>query len=60
MRTIHSLVDELWNLKTGEGGKMAEEGKTYVCDVCGQEVKVTKSGVGTLVCCDVPMHVKSD
>ena len=38
---------------------MAEEGKIYVCDLCGQEVKVVKSGVGTLVCCDVPMHVKS-
>jgi desulfoferrodoxin-like iron-binding protein len=37
---------------------MAEEGKIYVCDLCGQEVKVTKSGVGTLVCCDVPMHIK--
>jgi len=38
---------------------MAEKDKTYVCDLCGQEVKVTKSGVGTLVCCNVPMHVKS-
>jgi desulfoferrodoxin-like iron-binding protein len=35
---------------------MAETGKIYVCDLCGQEVKVTKSGAGTLVCCDVPMH----
>ncbi len=35
---------------------MAEEGKTYVCKLCGQEVKVTKSGVGTLVCCDQPME----
>ena len=45
--------------KTEEEDDMAEEGKIYVCDLCGQEVKVTKSGVGTLVCCDVPMHVKS-
>jgi len=37
---------------------MAEEGKTYVCDICGQEVKVTNTGAGTLVCCDVPMHIK--
>lgn len=37
---------------------MAEEGKTYVCNICGQEVKVTKSGVGTLVCCGVEMEVK--
>jgi len=38
---------------------MAEEGKIYVCDLCGQEVNVVKSGAGTLVCCDVPMHVQS-
>jgi superoxide reductase len=37
---------------------MAELDKTYVCDLCGQEVKVTKSGAGTLVCCGVPMHIK--
>ena len=37
---------------------MAEQGKTYVCDICGQEVTVTKAGVGTLVCCDKPMEMK--
>ncbi len=37
---------------------MAEQGKTYVCDICKQEVLVTQSGKGTLVCCDVPMHIK--
>jgi len=36
---------------------MAEEGKVYVCDICGQEVKVLKAGVGTLVCCDEPMRL---
>ncbi len=35
---------------------MAEKGKTYVCSVCGQEVTVTKSGTGTLVCCGMPMR----
>jgi superoxide reductase len=39
---------------------MAEQGKTYVCDLCGQEVKVLKSGAGTLVCCDQPMNLKED
>jgi len=39
---------------------MAEEGKPYVCDICGQEVKVTKMGAGTLVCCNQPMHPKED
>lgn len=37
---------------------MAEEGKTYVCSICEQEVKVTKAGAGTLVCCNQPMNVK--
>ena len=39
---------------------MAEEGKTYKCLVCGQEVKVIKSGVGTLVCCNQPMKIKEE
>jgi desulfoferrodoxin-like iron-binding protein len=39
---------------------MAEEGKKYVCQICGQEVIVTKSGVGTLVCCDQPMERKEE
>lgn len=39
---------------------MAEEGKKYVCRLCGQEVVVTKSGVGTLVCCDQPMELEED
>jgi|APMed6443717190_1056831.scaffolds.fasta_scaffold25105_3 desulfoferrodoxin-like iron-binding protein len=34
-------------------GKM---GKTYHCDICGQECKVTKEGVGILVCCNKPMR----
>ena len=34
---------------------MAELGKTYVCDVCGNEVKVSKAGGGVLVCCGKPM-----
>jgi len=38
---------------------MAEQGKIYVCDLCGQQVEVKVSGAGTLVCCDVPMHANS-
>jgi superoxide reductase len=38
--------------------QVAEEGKTYVCSLCGQEVSVLKSGAGTLVCCDQPMEKK--
>jgi len=39
---------------------MAEEGKKYLCQICGQEVIVTISGVGTLVCCDQPMERKEE
>ena len=39
---------------------MAKEGKIYVCALCGQEVRVEKSGVGTLVCCNQPMQPKED
>lgn len=37
---------------------MAEEEKTYICDICGQEVTVVKAGKGTLVCCNQPMRKK--
>lgn len=39
---------------------MATEGEIYVCKLCGQEVKVIKAGVGTLVCCDQPMEIKGE
>ncbi|MGB2908225.1 MAG: desulfoferrodoxin FeS4 iron-binding domain-containing protein [Candidatus Aminicenantaceae bacterium] len=39
---------------------MAEKGKIYVCALCGQEVRVVKSGAGTLVCCGKPMQPKED
>lgn len=39
---------------------MAEKGKTYVCLLCGQEVKVTNAGAGTLVCCNQPMNQKKE
>jgi superoxide reductase len=39
--------------------EMAEQGKTYKCEICGQVVKVIESGAGELVCCGEPM-VKID
>jgi superoxide reductase len=30
--------------------------KTYKCEICGQEVVVTKEGGGVLVCCGKPMR----
>jgi desulfoferrodoxin-like iron-binding protein len=34
---------------------MADQGKIYRCELCGQEVKVTQEGPGTLVCCGEDM-----
>ncbi len=39
---------------------MAEKGKVYVCALCGQEVEVVKSGMGTLVCCGKEMKSIED
>jgi len=34
-------------------------GEKYRCDVCGNEVTVTKAGGGTLVCCGQDMKLVS-
>lgn len=34
-----------------------EVGEEYVCEICGNEVIVTKAGGGTLVCCGQPMKM---
>ena len=41
-----------------EEGKMAveKEGEKYRCNICGNEVVVTKAGGGTLVCCGEDME----
>ncbi|MEE8329395.1 MAG: desulfoferrodoxin FeS4 iron-binding domain-containing protein [Thermodesulfovibrionia bacterium] len=31
-------------------------GEHYKCNICGNEVTVTKVGGGELVCCDKPME----
>ena len=48
--------------KTLSGGEgMTEVGEVYICEICGNKVKVLESGVGTLVCCGEPMKlVESD
>ena len=33
-----------------------EIGEKYRCNVCGNEVIVTKAGGGELVCCNQPME----
>ena len=35
-----------------------ETGKRYVCANCGSEFIVTRSGSGSLSCCDQPMSIK--
>jgi desulfoferrodoxin-like iron-binding protein len=32
-------------------------GEKYFCDICGNEVVVTKAGGGELVCCGEPMQL---
>jgi len=34
-------------------------GEKYRCNICGNEVTVTKVGGGTLVCCGKPMELIS-
>lgn len=40
-----------------KGGIMGvtKEGEKFQCDICGNEVQVTKVGGGELVCCGEPM-----
>ena len=33
-----------------------QEDEIYVCDVCGNKVKVIAAGGGTLVCCEQNMN----
>ena len=43
------------NLKEGFMN-VEKEGEKYRCNVCGNEVEVTRAGGGELVCCDQPME----
>jgi superoxide reductase len=36
---------------------MTTVGDVYVCEICGNKVKVLEAGAGTLVCCGQPMKV---
>ncbi len=31
-------------------------GEVYLCNICGNKVKVLENGVGELVCCGEPME----
>lgn len=32
-------------------------GEKYRCNICGNEVTVTKAGGGELICCGTPMEI---
>lgn len=36
---------------------MTEIGDVYLCEICGNKVKVMEAGVGVLVCCGEPMKL---
>jgi len=36
--------------------QVKEVGEKYKCNICGNEVTVTKAGGGELVCCEQPME----
>lgn len=36
---------------------MTEVGDVYLCEICGNRVRVLEAGVGTLVCCGEDMKL---
>ena len=34
---------------------MSQVGEVYLCEICGNKVKVLEAGGGELVCCGEPM-----
>ena len=53
---MHKLVSKV---KGGETLGVMRIGEKYRCNVCGNEVVVTKVGGGTLVCCGEDMELIS-
>jgi len=45
------------NYNGGEKMGVEKVGEKYRCNICGNEVKVTKVGGGTLVCCGEDMEL---
>jgi superoxide reductase len=35
---------------------MTAVNEVYVCEICGNKVRVVEAGVGVLVCCGEPMQ----
>jgi len=38
---------------------MTKINEVYICEICGNKVKVLTAGKGTLVCCGKPMIFKA-
>lgn len=36
---------------------MTKKNQIYLCEICGNRVKVIETGAGTLVCCGQPMKL---
>jgi len=49
----------MWPANQAEVKKVGVEkiGERYRCNICGNEVRVTKVGGGTLVCCGEDMEL---
>jgi len=39
---------------------MTENGEVYVCEICGNKVKVLEGSNGTLVCCGQDMQLSDE
>lgn len=37
-----------------------QTGQVYVCDICGNKVKVLEAGKGVLICCGQPMRLTNE
>ncbi len=59
MTRLQFRLKNTWTRKQKEVIKMGvkKEGEKYRCNVCGNEVVVTKVGGGTLVCCGEDMEL---
>jgi desulfoferrodoxin-like iron-binding protein len=43
--------------RRGRRMEVKEVGQEFRCNICGNEVEVTKAGGGELVCCGEPMEL---
>ena len=56
MLTKSEIVSQLGRQKEVINMAVEQVGENYRCNICGNEVTVTKVGGGTLVCCGEDME----